>query len=266
MNSLHAYGCSLTYGSEISGEGIQHLMPGDIRSPWPFFLSEKLGVTNTYNHARCGASTRDIALVALDNIVKFPEDIHVIGWTWSSRINFWPETDDSATQDQPNLILNTTMKDEQIKSLGGVYSDLFKNYVKVMGNREWLVQFLTYFNLVEAVAHKFGTKLIHVQIGNNPLSWKDGMQYINNQTIPHNYYNKQNTPTGAEVESKLIDHALYKTWQEADIIYRDGMYMHTLQNYDFDTHHNGVHWNKVGHQLVAELVYNNLKNKNAATI
>lgn len=257
MKTLHTYGCSLTYGCEISGPGIDILDEKDQKSSWGWVLSDMLGYDRTVVHARSGASNRDIAHTALQHMLDNPTHDHWIGWTYTSRLNYW-----YPVKDNKHNLHNFIVSDSLPK--GCPEGKLFENLKKYVDHWEHSVNFLQQFFMVQQTALAHNISVNHVMIGANNFYTQQHQDWHVKQTVPHigwggNYH-------GSVGNNKLVDHPLWKTWTETPVMFRDeGLYIRLLdfwlRNNLKQQRLNGVHWNARGHVDAAKAISWSLQNE-----
>jgi hypothetical protein len=88
IDTLVAFGCSNTFGSDSLGTG--NNSPESIYHAYPYFLSQKLNIPNYKSHAFIGASNIYIGMKVAEFLINNPE-LHkstfvVIGWTGDNRL------------------------------------------------------------------------------------------------------------------------------------------------------------------------------------
>ncbi len=86
IDTLVAFGCSSTFGSETVATG-DNYNPDSIYRAYPYYLSKKLGLQNYYNQAYPGESNLVIAYKVLQHVLNKDKrnEFHVIGWTNDNR-------------------------------------------------------------------------------------------------------------------------------------------------------------------------------------
>lgn len=262
MSNIHFFGCSLVYGSEIDGEGINDPSLTNVHYIWPVQLAKKLSYNNDNIKiwARPGSSARDIAVNAIHQMTMCPDDVFIVCWTWPERTNYWnPAEKDS---DQEGLIVNLSHITNPLESFPIMkhHSDLINHFKNYETARNWVLNFLQNFYLVESTAKLLNVKCIHLQMGETI----EYLNVINNeffktQSLPHARFNKNNnlyTPTVDVIEN----HTLYKTWKTSDIVFRNKPLWYLIKELHADDNiYNGTHWNIKGSGIVADVVYNALK-------
>ena len=250
MKTLHVYGCSLTYGCEISGPGIDILDEKDQKSSWGWVLSDMLDYDRTIVHARSGASNRDIAHTAIQHMLENPTHDHWIGWTYTSRLNYW-HTNTSTTHNLSNIIVSDSLP------RGCPDKDAFETVKQYQDHWEYSINFLQQFYLVQQTALAHNIPVHHVMIGANNFYTQQHQTWLNDQTVPHiswsgNYH-------GSVGNSKLKYHPLWTTWIETPVMFRnEGLYTRLLdfwlRNNLKQQRLNGVHWNARGHIDAAKAI------------
>jgi len=86
MKRLITFGCSHTFGHYLpdeQGSPNTHLDPPS-KFAWPFLLSNKLGYSECYNEAQCGASNIEI----LNKLIMFnyaEHDVVIVLWSYLKR-------------------------------------------------------------------------------------------------------------------------------------------------------------------------------------
>jgi hypothetical protein len=88
IDTLVAFGCSNTFGSDSLGTG--NNSPESIYHAYPYFLSQKLNIPNYKSHAVVGASNIYIGMKVAEFLTNNP-DLHkstfvVIGWSGDNRL------------------------------------------------------------------------------------------------------------------------------------------------------------------------------------
>lgn len=264
MSTIHFFGCSLVYGSEIDGEGITVPSTENIKFTWPILLAKRLNYDNNNIKiwARPGSSPRDIAFNAIDAMHKSAssDDIFVICWTWPERTNYWDIKENNINQD--GLIVNLSHIMNPIENF-----PIMKNYPKLIQHfkehetaRNWVLNFLQNFYTVENTANMLKCKCIHIQIGETIKYLNDiNDNFFSNQVVPHARYCKDKSIFSPE-PSIIENHILFNTWLSANIIFRDKPLWYLIDELYSDRNiYNGTHWNITGSQIVSDVVYEKIK-------
>lgn len=90
---LKSFGCSFVFGNELVDDGRDGPWATASNLTWPAHLAHKL--SRTYEcHARAGSGNLQIAeQVLLQSCVSDPNDLFVIGWTWTDRFDYYDAND-----------------------------------------------------------------------------------------------------------------------------------------------------------------------------
>jgi hypothetical protein len=87
IDTLVAFGCSNTYGSEVFG--IKDNRPESIYYAYSYYLSQRLGLSGYQNYAKPDASNFDIGMSVIDFVLNNKQQHNkifvIIGWTGDNR-------------------------------------------------------------------------------------------------------------------------------------------------------------------------------------
>lgn len=259
---IHFFGCSLTYGSEISGVDVEHPDPDDVQYTWPIVLSKKLNFTDDQIKvwARPGATCRDIALTTIDAMHKH-DGIFVVGWTWPERTNYWnPDMDINVNQ--PGLTVTPAYLGKPVDKTHAVlkHPELINHYVTFDSYRNWVINFLTNFQLVTMTAELLKKQCIHIQFGGT-IEFLNIEDWFSIQVIPHEFYTKKRLEhlnnQYLMYMQPLIEHTMYKNWVKHDVLFKnDPLWEYVYQMVNNNRkYYNGTHWSRDGCALVADILY-----------
>lgn len=111
IDTLVAFGCSNTFGSEVFGPN--DIRPESIYYAYPYYLSQKLNLPNYYNFAKYGASNFAISIKVLNYIFN-NKDRHknifvVIGWSGDNRFTLVDRKNEEFTVYAPTINDNIEM-------------------------------------------------------------------------------------------------------------------------------------------------------------
>ena len=246
MKTLHTYGCSLTYGCELPGQGIAVLEADQCEQTWSYLLSNKLNYDRCIVHARNGASNRDIVFTALEHMLANPTHDHMIAWTYNSRLNRW---DIKPSANHANHILSDHNADS-------VYNDQQSHW-------EASINHLQLFHTIETTAQHHNIQLTHIQVGANNYYTDQHTEWLNNQTVPHSTWSS--VITCSVTNAKLVNHPLWQTWINTPVHFREyGLYStlldYWIKNDTVDKNINGTHWSAAGHVDATKAVHYSLTN------
>lgn len=262
---IHFFGCSLTYCSEISGVDVIDPITADLEYTWPVVLSRKLNFEDHQikNWARPGASCRDIALTAIEAMYKH-DGIFVICWSWPERTNYWdPDIDMQINQAGLTLTfahLNTHL-DKTIRV--AKYPELINHFVKFDGERNWAINFLMNFQLVNATAIALKKHCIHVQVGET-IYFLNEKNWFSTQTIPHEYYTEKRLE---HTNNKYLmymptfeQHCIFTNWENSNVLFKSKpLWYHVKEVVNNNQlYYSGTHWSRDGCKLVADILYQHI--------
>lgn len=268
MTGIHFFGCSLTYCAEISGVDIIDPATNDLDYTWPVVLGRKLNFQDHQikNWARPGASCREIALTAVEAMHKH-DGVFVVCWSWPERTNYWDPGFDMDVN-QSGLTITFAHLDKKLDKTIRVamYPEVINHFVKFDGERNWAIEFLINFQLVNATAIALNKRCIHVQVGET-IYFLNEKNWFSTQTIPHEYYSEQRL---LYTNNKYLmymptfeNHFIFSNWENSDVAFKSKplwYYVKDLVNND-RSYYSGTHWSKKGCDLVADIVYNEIYQK-----
>lgn len=264
---IHFFGCSLTYCEEISGQHTRDPIVSDLEYMWPVVLGKRLGYAadNIKIWARPAISCKDIALLAIDAMHKH-DGIFVVCWTWPERTPYWNNLD-SIDIDQSTLTVSSVFFNGDMDKNHPVMKrpELLNHFIKYEGNKNWVINYLIHFNLVNETAAALNKKCIHIQMGDSIINLNES-NWFAKQTIPSMQFSRSAAPYEQTCNPylmyppALVDHSLYKLWESADILFREpSLYRYIEQLTDRSSeYYCGFHWSKQGCTLVADVLYNTL--------
>jgi hypothetical protein len=237
----------------------------DIPFMWPIILSKRLGYTDDQIKiwARNGASCKDIALTAIEAMHKY-NGVFVICWTWPERTPYWDNTVQINTDQEAMIVYPSFIKSIDEHSKVKKYPELVEHFVKFEGYKNWTINFLMHFNLVNMTAKALNKKCIHIQIGGQLFDLND-MDWFSVQTIPSYVYSQTNLPTNNPYimsTPQLTLHSLYTEWLTTEVLFRElSLYETIVRMTDRDPrYYNRFHWSTEGSKLVADVLYDSIKN------
>jgi hypothetical protein len=125
IDTLVAFGCSNTYGSETINIGDTTNIK-NIYQAYPYFLSQKLNIANYINYARVSASNFEIAYKVYNYIIKADKQYNkntllVIGWSGDERFPLFIKDKFSTLRQK------TTPKDADYQNTTAINS-IFRNF------------------------------------------------------------------------------------------------------------------------------------------
>jgi hypothetical protein len=90
---LKSFGCSFVFGNELADDGRNGAWATASNLTWPAHLAQKLG--RSYEcYARAGSGNLQIAEQVMSQAADSgPEDLFVIGWTWTDRFDYYDAND-----------------------------------------------------------------------------------------------------------------------------------------------------------------------------
>ena len=262
---IHFFGCSLTYCSEISDIDIIDPDADDLKYTWPVVLGHKLNFEDHQikNWARPGASCRDIALTAIEAMHKH-DGVFVICWTWPERTNYWdPEIDMSINQPGLTITFAHLNKNLDRTTRAAIYPESINHFVKFDGERNWSINFLMNFQLVNATAIALKKRCIHIQVGET-IFFLNEKNWFDTQTIPNQYYTEKRL---AHTNNKYLmymptfnQHYIFTNWLNADVLFKSNPLWYYVKNVvdNNPLYYSGTHWSRQGCALVADVLYDKL--------
>jgi hypothetical protein len=266
-DKLHVFGCSLSCGTELDVERCNKVTEEQREALWPVLLSKKLNLSTCRIHARPGATVEEISDNAI-HALNTEDGIFIVAWTWPQRSNYWvPDNIIDSRLDGKDRMQALVHYANVVKKTGKArptvlqaYPLLAEHWLLHEDNLYWTLRYLKNFYMVNMTAQALGKRVININVAEETVPAVD---FISDQTIPNAKYGAEHTGylIGAgivEIESKVVDHTYYKYWLDTDVLFREeGLHKHMNDYAKANAVDilSGIHWNRLGNRLVAEILY-----------